>query len=116
MVIYSAFDLLRRHPTYDQLVNAINNCILPAGAKLIEMAEGSVNLKVHAENRLALDNLWRMYKNGTLKASLQALLVTDEMIEFAGGEVEVTVTIDEEEYIKARGELTTESTGKPSVT
>ena len=117
MVIYSAFDLLRRHPTYDPLVNAINNCILPAGAKLIEMAEGSVNLKVHAENRLALDNLWRIYKNGTLKAGLQALLVTDEMIEFAGGEqVEVTVTIDEEEYIKARGELTTESTGKPSVT
>ena len=117
IVIVSAFELLRRHSTYDQLVTAVNTYVLPACTKLIEIAEGSVNLKVHAENCLALDNLWRMYKNGSLKAGLQALLVTDEMIEFAGGEqVEVTVTIDEEEYIKARGELTTESTGKPSVT
>lgn len=117
MVIVSAFELLRRSSTYDQLVTAVNTCVLPAGAKLIEIAEGSVILKVHAENRSALDNLWRMYKNGSLKAGLQALLVTDEMIEFVGGEkVEVTVTIVEEEYIKARGELTTVSTGKPSVT
>ena len=111
--IAGAFELLRRGSTYDQLVTAINNCVLPAGTKLIEMAKGSVNLKVHAENLLALENLWRMYKNGTLKAGLQALFVTDEMKEFASGEqVEVVVTIDEQEYIKARNELITESKGK----
>ena len=50
--------------------------------------------------------LWRLYKDGTLEASLQALFVTDEMRELAGGEqVEVDVTIDEEEYEKARNEL-----------
>ena len=116
-MIAGAFELLRRGSTYDQLVTAINKCVLPAGTKLIEMAKGSVNLKVHAENLLALENLWRIYKNGTLKAGLQALFVTDEMKEFAGGEqVEVVVTIDEQEYIKAWNELITESKGKPRVT
>ena len=117
-MIAGAFELLRRGSTYDQLVTAINNCVLPAGTKLIEMAKGSVNLKVHAENLLALENLWRIYKNGTLKAGLQALFVTDEMKEFAGGgQVEVVVTIDEQEYIKAWNELITESKkGKPRVT
>ena len=112
ILAFSAFKLLRRGSTYDQLVTAISTCILPAGIKLIQMAEGSVNLKVQAENRLALDSLWRMYKNGTLKARLEALFVTDEMRELAGGEgVEVIVTIDEREYENARDELTTEARG-----
>ena len=116
IVIASAFELLRRGSTYEQLVTAINDCLLPAGAKLIQIAEGSVNLKVQAENRLALDSLWRMYKNGTLKARLEALFVTDEMREVAGGGVEIIVTIDEQEYEKARDELTTQARGKKSVT
>lgn len=115
IVIVSAFELLRRCSTYDQLVSAIDTCVLPAGNKLIQIAEGSVNLKVQAGSRSALDNLWRMYKNGTLKARLKALLVTDEMRKFSGGEeVDVIVTIDEEEYEKARDELTTEARGNPS--
>ena len=117
IVIASAFELLRRGSTYEQLVTAINDCLLPAGATLIQIAEGSVNLKVQAENRLALDSLWRMYKNGTLKARLEVLFVTDEMREVAGGEgVEVIVTIDEQEYERARDELTTQARGKKSVT
>ena len=112
ILAFSVFKLLRRGSTYDQLVTAISTCILPAGIKLIQMAEGSVNLKVQAENRLALNSLWRMYKNGTLKARLEALFVTDEMRELAGGEgVEVIVTIDEREYENARDELTTEARG-----
>ena len=76
-----------------------------------------MNLKVQAENRLALDNLWRMYKNGTLKARLEALFVTDEMRELAGGKgVEVIVSIDEQEYEKAQDELTTEARGNLRVT
>ena len=34
IVIASAFQLLRRGSTYDQLVDAITTCVLPAGAKL----------------------------------------------------------------------------------
>ena len=52
IVIFSAFELLRRGSTYDQLVTAINNCVLPASAKLIQMAEGSVNLKVQVESAI----------------------------------------------------------------
>ena len=117
VVFAYAFELQRRGSTYDQLITAINNFVLPAGIKLIEMAEGSVNLKVQAENLLALDSLWLMYKNGTLKAHLEALFVTEEVKEFAGGEqVEVVVIIDEQEYIKAWNELTTEAKGIPGVT
>ena len=66
-------------------------------------------MKVQAESFTALDHLWRLYKNGTLKKRLQAaLFVTDEMRDLAGGEqVEVIVTIDEDEYEKSRNELTT---------
>ena len=112
IVIASAYELLRRGSTYDQLITAVNNCVLPAGAKLIQITEGSVYLKVQAENVSALQALWRLYKEGTLKARLRALLVTDEMRELAGGEqVEVMVTIDEQEYEKARNELTDEALG-----
>ena len=106
--IASAYQLLRRGCTYDQLVTAVNNCVLPAGVKLIQIAEGSVNLKVQAASPAALDLLWTLYQNGTLKARLEALFVTDEIKDLAGGEqVEVIVTIDEEEYDKARNELAT---------
>ena len=56
-------------------------------------------LKVQAESLAALEHLWRLYKNGILKKRLQALFVTDEMRDLADGEqVEVIVTIDEDEY------------------
>ena len=61
-------------------------------------------LKVQVKNISALEDLWRLYKVGTLRASLQALFVTDEMKELAGGK---QVTIDEEENEKARNELST---------
>ena len=108
LFIASAYQLLRRGCTYDQLVTAVNTCVLPAGVKLIHIAEGSVNLKVQAASLADLDLLWTLYQNGTLKARLEALFVTDEIKDLAGGEqVEVIVTIDEEEYDKARNELAT---------
>ena len=106
--IASAYQLLRRGCTYDQLVTAVNTFVLPAGVKLIQIAEGSVNLKVQAASLAALDLLWTLYQNGTLKEPLEASFVTDEIKDLAGGEqVEVIVTIDEEEYDKARNELAT---------
>ena len=108
ITIASTLSLLTRDCTYDQLTNAINTCVLPAGANLIQISEGCVCLKVQVKNLSALEDLWRLYKVGTLRASLQALFVTDEMRELAGGgQVEVDVTIDEEEYEKARNELST---------
>ena len=65
----------------------------------MQIAEGSVILKVQAENISALNALWCLYRDGTLKESFQALFFIDELRELTGEEqVEVIVTIDEEEY------------------
>ena len=110
--IASSFDLLIRNSSYDQLITAVT-CVLPAGANLIQMTEGCVCLKVQVESLAALETLWRLYKDGTLKATLQALLVTEEIIELASGEhVEAVVTIDEQEYEKVRNKLANEPQGK----
>ena len=104
--IASSLALLLRDSTYDQLVAAVNNSALPAGANLIQISEGCVSLKVQVVNLSALETLWRLYQDGTLEASLQALFVTDEMRELAGGEqVQAIVTIEPQEYEKARNEL-----------
>ena len=104
--IASSLALLLRDSTYDQLVAAVNNSVLPAGANLIQISEGCVSLKVQVVNLSALETLWRLYQDGTLEASLQALFVTDEMRELAGGEqVQAIVTIEPQEYEKARNEL-----------
>ena len=72
-------------------------------------------LKVQVESLAALETLWRLYKDGTLKASLQAFLVTDEIKELASGEhVEAVVTIEEQEYEKVRNKLANEPQGKYS--
>ena len=114
MTIASSFDLLIRNSSYDQLITAINTCVLPAGANLIQMTEGCVCLKVQVESLAALETLWRLYNDGTLKATLQALLVTEEMIvELASGEhVEAVVTINEQEYEKVRNKLANQTQGK----
>ena len=104
--IASSLALLLRDSTYDQLVAAVNNSVLPAGANLIQISEGCVSLKVQVVNHSALETLWRLYQDGTLEASLQALFVTDEMRELAGGEqVQAIVTVEPQEYEKARNEL-----------
>ena len=111
-IIASAYQLLRRGCTYDQFVTAVSTCVLPVGLKLMQVAEGSVILKVQAENISALNALWCLYTDGTLKESLQALFFIDELREFTGEEqVEVIVTIDEEEFDKAREELIREAQG-----
>ena len=110
--IASSLELLIRDSTYGELITAVNTCVLPSGASLIQITEGCVCFKVQVKSRSALENLWSMYTDGTLKACLQTLLVTDEMREIAGGgEVEVIVTIDELEYEKARTELISEAQG-----
>lgn len=51
-----------------------------------------------------------LYKDRTLKERLEDLFTTDKVTEFAGGEqVELIVTIDEQEYNKDRKELSMEA-------
>ena len=51
------------------------------------------------QSTFQLWTLWSLYKDGTLKESLEDLFITDEVTEIAGGEQgELIVTIDEQEY------------------
>ena len=112
IITASSLELLSRGSSFDQLVNAVERCILPGGTKLIQITEGCVCLTVQAENLSVLNTLWSLYQDGTLKARLQTFFVTDELRELVGGEeVEAIVTIDEEEYEKARLEFTRKAQG-----
>ncbi len=106
-------EVLTRWSTYDQLVTCFNDCVLPAGTQLIDVSQGCVCFTVQADNLTGLTSLWNMYQDGTLKARLRDFFVTDEMEKRAGGgdNVEVTVTIEEEEYKKACIEFINEAEG-----
>ena len=110
ITVASTLEVLSRGSTFDQLVSAVNKCVLPAGTSLIQITEGCVCLTVQAENLASLEALWSLYKNGTLTSRLQDFFVTEEVREeLAGGEeLEVIVTIEEGEYQKAHHELSTQ--------
>ena len=112
LILGSALEILRRWPTFDQLVTAVNTCVLPAGTGLVQLTDGCVCLTVQAETLSALTTLWRLYQDGTLQMRLYNFFVTDDVRERAGGgEVEVNVTIDEQEYERACRELASEAEG-----
>lgn len=96
-------EVLSRWTTYDQLVTCFNDCVLPAGTQLVDISQGCVCFTIQTDNLTGLTTLWNLYQDGTLKARLHNFFVTDEMEERAGGaeNVEVSVTIEEEEYKKA---------------
>ena len=106
LVIVSATEVLSGWSSYDQLVAAVQSCVLPAGTSLVQITDGCVCLTVQAESLSALTNLWKLYQDGTLQKRLQDIFVTDKMRKLADGkDVEVNVTIDEDEYQKACIEL-----------
>ena len=113
ITVASTLEVLSRGSTFDQLVSAVNKCVLPAGTSLIQITEGCICLTVQAENLSSLQTLWSLYKDGTLKARLQDFFVTEEVREeLAGGEeLEVIVTIEEGEYQKAHHELSSQIEG-----
>ena len=112
VAVVSTAELLIGWSTYDQLVTAVNTCVLPAGTSLVNVTDGCVCLTVQAETLSALTTLWNLYQDGTLERRLYNFFVTDEVKERAGGEtVEVNVSIEEEEYDKARLELMNEAKG-----
>jgi len=113
ITVVSTMEVLSRWSTFDQLVTAVNTCVLPAGTSLRNLTEGCVCLTVQAESLSALTSLWNLYQDGTLERRLYSFFVTDEVKERAGGEtVKLIVTIDEDEYDKARLELINEGRGK----
>ena len=106
LVIASASEVLSGWSSYEQLVAAVQSCVLPAGTSLVQITDGCVCLTVQAESLSALTNLWKLYQDGTLQKRLFDIFVTDEIRKLAEGEdVEVNVTIEEEEYQKACLEL-----------
>ena len=107
-------EILTRWSTYDQLVTCFQGCVLPAGSRLIEVGQGCVCFTIQVDNLMGLTALWNMYEDGTLKERLFDFFVTDEMKTRAGGEenVELTVTIEKEEYEKAYFELVQEADGE----
>ena len=105
LVIVSATEVLSGWSSYDQLIAAVQSCVLPAGTSLVQITDGCVCLTVQAESLSALTNLWKLYQDGTLQKRMYDFFVT-EVRELAEGEdVEVNVTIDEGEYQKACIEL-----------
>ena len=109
ITVVSTLEVLSRWSTFDQLVTAVNSCVLPAGTSLVQLTDGCVCLTVRAETLSALTTLWKLYQDGTLEARLYDFFVTDEVRERAGGEeVEMNVSIDECEYEKACLELISE--------
>ena len=89
--------------SFEDYCNAFNKVVLPALAKLVELSEkSSLCFTVQAETPVVLNELWSIYKNGTLKQRLQEFLVTEEIKQLAIGEdIEVTVYVDEREYREA---------------
>ena len=108
---------LRSCSTFEEYSDVFNKVVLPAFTKLVELGESSLCFTVQAETASALNELWKMYNNGTLKNRLQGFLVTEEVKQLATGEdVEVTVFIDEEQYKEAYLNLTLlQSQGKTTI-
>ena len=66
------------------------------------LSDESVCFTVQAKSLEGLTTLWKMFEDGKLKESLYDFLVTHKVIKLdeAGEDVEVTVSIVEEEYQK----------------
>ena len=104
-VIVTTWIILRRSPNMEAFVNAFKEAVLPFGNCLRAISEGSMRFALQAENISSLDALWESCKNETLQKNLQEFLVTEETKQLAGGEVTLTVHIDEDEYRNAMLDL-----------
>ena len=100
-VVVTTWMVLRRSPSMEAFVNAFKEAVLPFGNCLRAISEGSIQFTLQAENISALDALWQSYQDATLQKNLQEFLVTEEIKQLAGGEVTLTVYIDEDEYRNA---------------
>ena len=109
-VVVTTWMVLRRCSNLEEFVNAFQQAILPVGTYLRALGEGSTRFTIQAENISALDALWQSYQDETLQTNLQEFLVTEEIKQLTGGEVTLTVDIDEDEYRNAMFDLTISGT------
>ena len=93
--------ILSETNSLEEFANAFKEVVLPFGNWLLAISEGSIRFTVQAENISALEALWQSYQGETLQTNMQKFLVTEEIKLQAGGEVTLTVHIDEKEYRNA---------------
>ena len=96
-----------------QCFRSFDERVLPADTELADMGGGCVCFTVQANSLKGLDTLWKMYQDGTLKAHLYDFLVTEKVKLLAEAEedVELKITIEEEEYRRACIDLNNEAKG-----
>ena len=89
-------------PFSDESVPSSDESV-PSSDESVPFSDESVYFTVQAKRLKGLTTLWEMFKNGTLEKSLYDFLVTYEVIKLAeaGEDVELTVSIEEEEYKRA---------------
>ena len=104
-MVVSTGVILRNSRNMEEFTNAFQKVVLPLGNFLREIRDGSIRFTIQAENIFALDALWQSYQDETLQTNLQEFLVTEEIEQLTGGEVRLTVDIDEDEYRNARLDL-----------
>ena len=104
-MVVATWMVLRESRNMEEFTNAFQRVVLPLGNFLRAIRDGSIRFTIQAENIFALDALWQSYQDGTLQTNLQEFLVTEEMEQLTGGEVRLTVYIDEDEYRNARLDL-----------
>ena len=104
-MVVTTLMVLRKSRNMEEFTNAFKEAVLPLGNFLRAIGEGSIRFTIQAENIFALDVLWQSYQDETLQTNLQEFLVTEEIEQLTGGEVRLTVYIDEDEYRNARLDL-----------
>ena len=104
-VLVGVWNILYNCRDMEEFSNAMNTAVLPSRNSLRAIREGSIRFTIQAENVFALDALWQSYQDKTLQTKLQKFLVTEEIEKLTGGEVRLTVDIDEDEYRNARLDL-----------
>ena len=93
--------ILSETNSLEEFANPFKEVVLPFGNWLLAISEGSIRFTVQAENISTLEALWQSYQDKTLQTNMQKFLVTEEIKQLAGGEVTLTVHIDEDEYRNA---------------
>ena len=105
-------EILVNWESIGQFFRSFGDQVLPADTELADMGGGCVCFTVQANSLKGLTTLWNMYQDGTLRARLYDFLVTEvKHLAEAEENVELTVTIEEEEYKRACIDLNNEAKG-----
>ena len=105
-------EFLASFKSIGQCSTRIDIKVLPSDTEVVDISEGSICFTVQANSLKGLTTLWNMYQDGTLKARLYNFLVTEvKHLAEAEENVELTVTIEEEDYKRAFIYLNNETKG-----